>query len=71
MSFIRGSTVYVYSVCVFVFCLCCVVGQVRHLLDGRVYAIKKIQLADDPRMKDRITREVELLSQMNHENVVR
>jgi translation initiation factor 2-alpha kinase 4 len=36
-----------------------------------VYAIKKIHLSDDPRMKDRITREVELLSQVNHENVVR
>ncbi|CAI8051833.1 eIF-2-alpha kinase GCN2 [Geodia barretti] len=47
------------------------VVKVRHLLDGRVYAIKKIHLSDDPRMKDRITREVELLSQMNHENVVR
>ena len=53
-----------------IYCICQSV-QVRHLLDGRVYAIKKIHLTDDPRMKDRITREVELLSQMNHENVVR
>ena len=52
-------------------CMTWYMYQVRHLLDGRVYAIKKIHLTDDPRMKERITREVELLSQMNHENVVR
>lgn len=44
----------------------------RNKLDGRVYAIKRIEL--NPRNRQlnrRITREVKLLSQLNHENVVR
>jgi len=36
-----------------------------------VYAIKKIQIPSDSKTMNKITREVELLSQMNHENVVR
>lgn len=46
--------------------------KVRNKLDGRVYAIKRIEL--NPRNRQlnrRITREVKLLSQLNHENVVR
>ena len=44
----------------------------RNKLDGGVYAIKRIEL--NPRNKQlnrKITREVKLLSQLNHENVVR
>jgi serine/threonine protein kinase len=46
--------------------------QVRNKLDGRIYALKRIRL--NPRNKQlnkKITREVKLLSQLNHENVVR
>ena len=43
----------------------------RNYLDGRIYAIKTIKFRSDAKVMDRITREVELLSQMNHENVVR
>lgn len=46
--------------------------KVRNQLDGGVYAIKRILL--DPKSKQfnkRITREVKLLSRLNHENVVR
>lgn len=46
--------------------------KVRNKLDGRVYAIKRIKL--NPKSKQlnkKITREVKLLSRMNHENVVR
>ena len=43
----------------------------RNHLDGRLYALKKIRIRSDSKMMTRITREVELLSQMNHENVVR
>lgn len=46
--------------------------KVRNKLDGREYAIKRIEL--NPRNRQlnrRITREVKLLSQLNHENVVR
>lgn len=46
--------------------------QVRNKLDGRSYAIKRIRL--NPRRTDirrKITREVKLLSRLNHENVVR
>lgn len=49
--------------------LSCPQGQNR--LDGRLYAIKRIPIRSGSKMMDRITREVELLSQMNHENVVR
>lgn len=46
--------------------------KVRNKLDGGVYALKRIRL--NPRNKllnKKITREVKLLSQLNHENVVR
>ncbi|KAI8514989.1 Eukaryotic translation initiation factor 2 alpha kinase 4 [Branchiostoma belcheri] len=46
--------------------------KVRNKLDGCVYAIKRIPL--DPKSKAfnrKITREVKLLSRLNHENVVR
>ncbi|XP_041355156.1 eIF-2-alpha kinase GCN2-like [Gigantopelta aegis] len=46
--------------------------KVKNKLDGRLYAIKRIPL--NPKSKQfnkRITREVKLLSRLNHENVVR
>lgn len=46
--------------------------KVRNKLDGGIYAIKRIEL--NPKKKQlnkKITREVKLLSRMNHENVVR
>ncbi|XP_025831674.1 eIF-2-alpha kinase GCN2 [Agrilus planipennis] len=46
--------------------------KVRNKLDGGYYAIKRIEL--NPRSKQlnkKITREVKLLSKLNHENVVR
>lgn len=46
--------------------------KVRNKLDGGIYAIKRIAL--NPKKKQlnkNITREVKLLSRMNHENVVR
>lgn len=46
--------------------------KVRNRLDGNAYAIKRIVL--NPKSKDlnkKITREVKLLSRLNHENVVR
>lgn len=46
--------------------------KVRNKLDGGIYAIKRIEL--NPKKKQlnkNITREVKLLSRMNHENVVR
>ncbi|KAL0111656.1 hypothetical protein PUN28_013086 [Cardiocondyla obscurior] len=46
--------------------------KVRNKLDGGIYAIKRIKL--NPKKKQlnkKITREVKLLSRMNHENVVR
>ena len=49
----------------------CVYLQGQNRLDGRLYAIKRIPIRSGSKMMDRITREVELLSQMNHENVVR
>lgn len=46
--------------------------KVRNKLDGGVYAIKRIELNPKNRQLNRkITREVKLLSRMNHENVVR
>ncbi|KAK7862324.1 hypothetical protein R5R35_005220 [Gryllus longicercus] len=48
------------------------VYKVRNKLDGGIYAIKRIEL--DPKNKQlnrKITREVKLLSRLNHENVVR
>ena len=49
----------------------CFYVQGQNRLDGRLYAIKRIPIRSGSKMMDRITREVELLSQMNHENVVR
>nr|WAQ68452.1 eIF-2-alpha kinase GCN2 [Haliotis discus hannai] len=46
--------------------------KVKNKLDGRMYAIKRIPL--NPKSKQfnkKITREVKLLSRLNHENVVR
>ncbi|ODM97011.1 Eukaryotic translation initiation factor 2-alpha kinase 4 [Orchesella cincta] len=46
--------------------------KVKNKLDSRIYALKRIKL--NPRNKQlnkKITREVKLLSQLNHENVVR
>ena len=48
------------------FCL-----KVRNYLDSRLYAIKKIKLTGGTKMMTKLRREVELLSQMNHENIVR
>lgn len=46
--------------------------KVKKLLDNRLYAIKKIKLpAGNQKILKKITREVELLSRLNHENVVR
>lgn len=46
--------------------------QVRNNLDGRFYAIKRIELnPKDKQLKKKIVREVKLLSRLNHENVVR
>ena len=48
------------------------VMQVRNHLDGNVYAIKRIELNKENKLMYRkITREVRLLSNLNHENVVR
>lgn len=46
--------------------------KVKNKLDGGIYAIKRIEL--NPKKKQlnkKITREVKLLSRLNHENVVR
>ena len=41
-------------------------------MDGGVYAIKRIKLNPmNKQLNKKITREVKLLSQLNHENVVR
>jgi len=47
--------------------------QVRNKLDGRLYAIKRIPLSvkGGEHLNKKITREVKLLSRLNHENVVR
>lgn len=46
--------------------------KVRNVLDGRNYAIKRIPLNETrERLNKRILREVQLLSRLNHENVVR
>lgn len=55
-----------------VYMLVIVVLQVRNHLDGKIYAIKRIELhKDNKQMYKKITREVRLLSNLNHENVVR
>ena len=47
-------------------------GQVKNKLDGQVYAIKRIPLnPKSQHFNKKITREVKLLSRLNHENVVR
>lgn len=46
--------------------------KVRNFLDNRQYAIKRIQLKNEScNVSKKITREVELLSRLNHPNVVR
>lgn len=46
--------------------------KVRNKLDGGVYAIKRIKLnPKNKQLNRKITREVKLLSRLNHENVVR
>ncbi|EDW27954.1 GL27249 [Drosophila persimilis] len=46
--------------------------KVRNILDNREYAIKRIPLpARSRQLYKKMTREVELLSRLNHENVVR
>ncbi|XP_076664600.1 eukaryotic translation initiation factor 2 alpha kinase Gcn2 isoform X2 [Andrena cerasifolii] len=46
--------------------------KVKNTLDGGVYAIKRIELnPKNKQLNRKITREVKLLSRMNHENVVR
>lgn len=46
--------------------------KVKNKLDGGIYAIKKIKLnPKNKQLNKKITREVKLLSRMNHENVVR
>lgn len=46
--------------------------KVRNKLDGGIYAIKRIELnPKNKQLNKKITREVKLLSRMNHENVVR
>lgn len=44
----------------------------KNKLDGGIYAIKRIKLnPKNKQLNKKITREVKLLSRMNHENVVR
>ena len=46
--------------------------KVRNILDNRQYAIKRIPLTyKNKQLYRKMTREVELLSRLNHENVVR
>ena len=46
--------------------------KVRNNLDGNIYAIKRILLDRKSRqLNKKITREVKLLSRLNHENIVR
>lgn len=48
------------------------VVKVRNKLDGRFYAIKRVQLdPKSPAVNRRIIREVQLLSSLHHENIVR
>ncbi len=48
------------------------VMKVKNLLDGQVYAIKKIKLSQANKLSTKkLMREVKLLSRLNHENVVR
>ena len=45
--------------------------KVRNKLDGNIYAIKRILLDAKSQLNKKITREVKLLSRLNHENIVR
>lgn len=46
--------------------------KVKNKLDGGIYALKRIELnPKNKQLNRKITREVKLLSRMNHENVVR
>ncbi|CAG2100183.1 unnamed protein product [Medioppia subpectinata] len=48
------------------------VYKVKNILDGRCYALKKIQINhSNHSLYEKIKREVNLLSRLNHENVVR
>ena len=45
--------------------------QARNVIDGQVYAIKRIPLNQSKAKGGKIEKEVKLLSSLNHENVVR
>ena len=45
--------------------------KVRNKLDSRFYAIKRIGINPNSKQNKQITREIKLLSRLNHENVVR
>lgn len=45
--------------------------KVRNILDNRRYAIKRIRLSQNYKVAKKICREVQILSRLNHENVVR
>lgn len=45
--------------------------KVKNKLDSRFYAIKRISMNPNSKQNKQITREIKLLSRLNHENVVR
>ena len=45
--------------------------KVKNKLDLRIYAIKRIRINPTSKHNKQITREIKLLSRLNHENVVR
>ena len=45
--------------------------KVKNKLDSRFYAIKRIRINPNSKQNKQITREIKLLSRLNHENVVR
>ncbi|CAG5081844.1 Oidioi.mRNA.OKI2018_I69.PAR.g9974.t1.cds [Oikopleura dioica] len=47
------------------------VARLRHKIDGQSYAVKKIPLPKNERLSQKILREANLLSRLNHENIVR
>ena len=50
----------------------CYFAKVKNKLDGNLYALKRIKLnPSNLQLNKRMTREVKLLSRLNHENVVR
>lgn len=64
--------IYYYYLSIIISCKLFSIFQVRNKLDRCFYAIKRIEL--NPMNKllyKKITREVKLLSRLNHENVVR